>query len=544
MRLEVISQNAAQIEADALVIGLFAEAKDCGKSGSKSKDKDKDKTEACGSKPVFTPSALEIESATSGALSQIFATGDFTGAVGDMVVLYAPQGVKARRVIVVGLGEVEAMTEHIFMTVHEKVARATRAQSIVLTSEEWMPEGRDALWAARSAVRALIFAGTPLDGFKTDGKNRRCVIESIGWVLNDEENKDAVAESLEQGRIIARNMLWAKNLADMPPGICTPTFLVGSAKTIVVDCERFCVARKESTKGKIELEWMDRDEMDTADMGGILGVAAGSDEEPRLIKLAWYGAADRDEPPVVIVGKGVTFDSGGLNLKPGRSMPEMKYDMCGAVAALALVRAACEMNLRINIVAIAPCAENLPSGKAIKPSDILRISNGMTVEVLNTDAEGRLLLADALTEARRYNPAVCIDLATLTGACVVALGPDVSGLFCNDDALTSQLAEAADAADDPVWPMPMGGRYRELLKSNVADLANTGNQPHSGACTAATFLSEFAPDCPWAHLDIAGPANTTGENRQSTSRPMPLMLEWLMAYSANKPAKKVKKSKK
>ena len=207
----------------------------------------------------------------------------------------------------------------------------------------------------------------------------------------------------------------------------------------------------------------------------------------------------------------------------------MKYDMSGAAAALALVKMAADLRLPLNVVALAPCAENLPSGRALKPADIIRMGNSMTVEVLNADAEGRLLLADALYCAQRLNPAACVDVATLTGACVVALGTNISGLFCSSSELTAELTAAAESADDPVWPMPMGGRYRELLKSNCADLVNTGNQPHSGASTAATFLQAFAPKCPWAHLDVAGTANTTGADRQSTARPLPLLMEWLLA---------------
>ncbi len=560
MRQVVVAQNVAEIEADALVIGLFAAEKVPAQGeGKKAAHKDEKNQKALSEQPVYTASALEVESATSGALSKIFQSGDFTGAVGDLTVLYAPEGIKARRVIVVGLGPVDAMTENVFIKAHEKAARATKAESFALTSEEWAPQGRDAAWCARTAVRTMLFAHYRIAGLKSKPE-KNAPIESITWALNDEEAKDAVSAAIDQGRICAGAMIWAKEIADLPPNICDPSFMADAARSVAgfamlhkakdeaKDKHEDKHAEKHDEKhddvrGTVTCSVMDVADLNEAGMGGILGVAQGSLREPRLIELAWHGA-DADEAPIVFVGKGVTFDAGGLNLKPGRSMPEMKYDMCGAAAALAVVKAASELKLKANIVAIAPCAENLPSGSALKPADIITMANGMSVEVLNADAEGRLLLADALVRAASYKPAVCFDLATLTGACIVALGTDVSGLFCSDDELTNEIAQAADSADDPVWPMPMGGRYREMLKSNCADIANVCLQPHAGACTAATFLKEFAPACPWAHLDIAGPANTSGANRESTSRPLPLIFEWLLAHVKAADAKKAEKAAK
>ena len=517
MHYEVLTSNVAQVEADVLVVGFFAA------------DAGKEKKKEALDGPVYTPSALEVESASSGALSRLIASGDITGKKGESVVLYALEGIKARRVLVLGLGEIGKFDAQAYVALHRKIAAKAGAQSIVLTSEEWTPEGRTYAWAARSAVRAILFGGAKIKGLKTKPVEEK-PLKSVFWVTNDEQAQNEVALAVRQGAALAQAMIWGKQLADLPPNICTPSFVAEAAQALAeeINSEKGWKDKKEGKNRNkcVRCTVFDADELEKRGMQGILSVGQGSRQKPCLVELAYSGAAG--EAPICIVGKGITFDAGGLNLKPGRSMPEMKYDMCGAAAALAIVKAAAELELPVNITALAPCAENLPSGKALKPADVITMANGMTVEVLNADAEGRLILADALSYADSLKPAACLDLATLTGACIVALGTDVTGLFTDDDALAQELLEAADAADDAAWRMPMGGRYRELLKSNCADIVNTGNQPHSGACTAATFLKEFAPHCPWAHLDIAGPANTSGADRQSTSRPMPLVFEWLL----------------
>lgn len=517
-RCEVLTQNICEVDADALVVGLFAAPQgDSRESGG----------QAGNGAAVYTASALEVENATSGAVSRVLATGDFTGARGEIVVIYGPDGVKARRVILAGLGAIDAFNEEDFAEVHRKIAAAARGSSIVLTSEDFIPETRDARWAARTALRVMLFEKTPVKSFKSNARPAP-QLESVVWFSEDEAARGELLAALEEGCVCAEAMRIAKNLGDLPPNECTPQHMYETACRLR-DAVEGALTGEEAARPAVTVEVMRREDLEKAGMGGILAVGRGSDVEPLLIEFSWWGAADRAAAPIVVVGKGVTFDAGGLNLKPGRSMPEMKYDMSGAAAALALVKMAADLRLPLNVVALAPCAENLPSGRALKPADIIRMGNSMTVEVLNADAEGRLLLADALYCAQRLNPAACVDVATLTGACVVALGTNISGLFCSSSELTAELTAAAESADDPVWPMPMGGRYRELLKSNCADLVNTGNQPHSGASTAATFLQAFAPKCPWAHLDVAGTANTTGADRQSTARPLPLLMEWLLA---------------
>ena len=528
MHCEVFSSNAAQVQADVLVIGFFAP------------DVGKNKKEASAAGPIYTPSALEVESASSGALSRLVESGDITGKSGEEVVLYAPEGVQARRVHILGLGEIDKFDEKAYIAVHRKLAAKLRAQSVVLTSEEWTPEACSYAWAARSAVRALVFAAAKIKGLKTNPVEEKA-IKSIFWASNDEQMLDEVKHAMHEGTVLAQAMIWGKQLADLPPNVCTPSFVAEAAQTEAREINEK-KGWKDKKKGKKEGKHvrcvvLQADELQERGMNGILSVGQGSEEKACLIELSYCGA-EPAQAPIVIVGKGITFDAGGLNLKPGRSMPEMKYDMCGAAAALALVKAAAELELDVNITAVAPCAENLPSGKALKPSDVITMANGKTVEVLNADAEGRLILADALVYAAALKPAACLDLATLTGACIVALGTETTGLFTDDEKLAQELLEAAKSADDAAWRMPMGGHYRELLKSNCADIVNTGNQPHSGACTAATFLKEFAPACAWAHLDIAGPANTSGADRQSTSRPMPLVFEWLLMRLAEKADKK------
>jgi leucyl aminopeptidase len=267
-------------------------------------------------------------------------------------------------------------------------------------------------------------------------------------------------------------------------------------------------------------------------MGALLAVAQGSDLPPRLI-VCEYRGTKKSVAPICLIGKGITFDSGGISLKDPPAMDEMKFDMSGAATVLGAMRTVAELRLPINLVVIVAAAENMPSGGAVKPADIVTTMSGQTVEILNTDAEGRLVLCDALTYSRRFKPAAVIDVATLTGACVIALGNHFSGLMSNDAALSDELAAAGTRADDRAWPMPIGEEYVEQLKSNFADIANVGGR-EGGACTAASFLGKFAKDLHWAHLDVAGTAWLGGSQKGSTGRPVPLLVDFLVHRAAAK----------
>ncbi len=318
----------------------------------------------------------------------------------------------------------------------------------------------------------------------------------------------------EHGDAISTGASLAKDLGNLPANVCTPSYLANTARKLAVG------------NGKLSTKVLNETEMKRLGMGSLLSVTAGTIEPAKLIVMQYKGAGS--DKPVVLVGKGVTFDSGGISLKPGPAMDEMKYDMCGAASVIGVMATVAKLALPINLTVVVPTVENMPSGKATKPGDIVTSMSGQTIEVLNTDAEGRLILCDALTYSRRFKPAAIIDVATLTGACVVALGAHRTAVMSNTDALRNELVAAGDSAGDPAWPMPLGEEYAEQLKSNFADMANIGG-PGGGAVTAACFLEKFAEGLNWAHMDIAGTAWKSGAKKGATGRPVPLLSEMLLA---------------
>jgi leucyl aminopeptidase len=337
-------------------------------------------------------------------------------------------------------------------------------------------------------------------------------------VFVNETQKTLAEIGLQQGIAIAHGMALTKELADLPGNICTPSYLAEQALVLVGQHEQ------------LSCEILEESDMAALGMGAFLSVSRGSRQPAKLICLEYQGS-DANTKPIVLIGKGLTFDAGGISLKPGQGMDEMKYDMCGGASVLGILRAASLMNLKLNIVGLVPSSENLPDGDANKPGDIVTSMAGKTIEILNTDAEGRLLLCDVLTYAKKYDPEVVIDMATLTGACIVALGRVPSGLFGNDDQLCNDLLNASEIACDLLWRMPVWEEYQEQLKSNFADLANIGG-PDGGSITAACFLSKFAEDFRWAHIDIAGTAWRTGAAKGATGRPVALLSQFLINRAA------------
>ena len=324
----------------------------------------------------------------------------------------------------------------------------------------------------------------------------------------------AVAEGLERGEAIAAGTTLARECANRPGNHCTPSHLAEQAKRLAKDYG-------------LKVDVLDRKACEKLGMGSFLAVAQGSDEPPRFIVARWQGAG-KTEAPVVLVGKGITFDTGGISIKPAAAMDEMKFDMGGAASVLGTLRAVAQLKAKVNLIGIIPTCENMPSGRAIKPGDVVTSLSGQTIEILNTDAEGRLILCDALTYAERFKPAVVVDIATLTGACVVALGHHRSGLFSADDALAGELLAAGEQALDPAWRMPLDEEYGEELKSNFADMANVGSRD-GGAILAAMFLKRFTGKLRWAHLDIAGTAWNSGKAKGATGRPVPLLTHFVLA---------------
>ena len=324
----------------------------------------------------------------------------------------------------------------------------------------------------------------------------------------------AVGQGLERGAAIAEGVTLARECANRPGNHCTPSYLAAEAMKLA------------KAKG-VKVEVLERKDVAKLGMGSFLAVAQGSDEPLKFIVLRYQGAP-KTQAPVVLVGKGITFDTGGISLKPGAEMDEMKYDMGGAASVLGTIRSLSLLQPRLNVVGIIPACENMPSGRAVKPGDVVKSLSGQTIEILNTDAEGRLILCDALTYAERFKPAAVVDIATLTGACVIALGHHRSGLFSADDELAKELLAAGDVGHDPAWRMPVDDEYEEGLKSRYADVANIAGRA-GGAITAAMFLKRFAGKYRWAHLDIAGTAWKSGANKGATGRPVPLLTHFLLA---------------
>jgi len=473
----------------------------------------------------MTASARRVDRLSGGTVRAAVASGDVKGKRGSVVVLRSPLGVASARVAVVGLGKSTDFGDKAYAEAVAATLRGCGAgvHVLVLACTEWKVTGRNAQWNARALVLAARASAFRSDELKSkasapsadDERNAKLRIT----VLADKRDR-ALDTGLRQGEAISNGVELTKRLGNLPGNVCTPDFLAVQA-------------RKLGREWNLKVQVLERRQIEALRMGSFLSVTKGSDQPPRFIVLRYEGAGGTGfADPVALVGKGITFDSGGISLKPGAAMDEMKYDMCGAGTVLGTLRAIAELKLKINVVGVIPACENLPSGSATKPGDIVTSMSGQTIEVLNTDAEGRLVLCDALTYVQRYKPAAIIDIATLTGACVVALGNVHSGLFSPDNALAAELLAAAGAAGDTAWRMPLDEDYQDQLKSNFADMANIGLAGNAGAVTAACFLARYVKGQRWAHLDIAGTAWRGGAAKGATGRPVPLLTEFLIKRAA------------
>jgi leucyl aminopeptidase len=374
-------------------------------------------------------------------------------------------------------------------------------------------DGRDAAWRVQQAVTLAQESVYRFELMKSRKDPAKAALKELVLAVADRADVKAAEIALTRGRALAEGMALTKDLGNLPPNVCTPTYLADQARDL-------------GKRYRMKVQVFDRADMEKMGMGALLAVARGSHEPPKFIVVEHRGGR-KEGKPVVLVGKGITFDTGGISIKPAAEMDEMKFDMSGAGSVLGTLKAIGEMKLPLNVVGLVPTTENMPGGQAVKPGDIVKSMSGQTVEILNTDAEGRLILCDALTYAERYDPSAVIDIATLTGACVIALGHVASGLFANDDALAQELLTAADAAHDRAWRLPLWDDYQDQLKSNFADFANIGGRP-AGSVTAACFLARFARKFKWAHLDIAGTAWRSGKEKGATARPVPMLTEFLV----------------
>jgi len=473
---------------------------------------------ACQENGQLTASAEKVDELSGGFLRRFLSYGDFTAEAGQCQLLYGIPGIGAERLLLVGVGSEKKLSEGKL----QKAARAlgreiarSELSEIHLALADVAVAHRSGAAANELWLRGILDGQYRFDQHRQPAKRPRRSLRKINILLPEsgsEGERQEWQQSCDLALAISRASDWARDLANQPGNICTPTWLADQAVAMA------------QARG-IAYEILGPAEMEELGMHLLLGVAQGSRQEPRLIVLHYRGGAE-GAAPIVLVGKGLTFDAGGISLKPADKMDEMKYDMCGGAAALAAIQAAADLALPLNITAIVPASENLPDGKATKPGDIHRSMAGLTVEIINTDAEGRLILADALTYAKRFNPEAVIDMATLTGACVIALGHQTAAVLGNHEGLVSELLQAGRSSQDRAWELPLFEEYQEQLKSPFADLSNVGGRP-AGTITAACFLSRFTEDYRWAHLDIAGVAWQSGDNKGATGRPVPLLVHFL-----------------
>ena len=457
-----------------------------------------------------------VDQASGGAISAILKRGDLQGKPGQTLLLHGLPNLKAERVLLVGTGKKGELDGRQW----RKVANAllTTLKSLggtdaALALQDVQVKDRDTYARTRMLVEALADGRYVFDQFKSK-KNDAPALSKV-TLLADKAEQDQVEQATRHATAIAAGMSFARDLGNLPPNVCHPTYVADQAKQL------------SKTFKSLKVDVLDEKKLRELGAGAFLAVSQGSDQ-PGCIVVMQYNGGKKSDQPYTLVGKGITFDTGGISLKPGQGMDEMKYDMCGAASVLGTFRAALELQLPINLVGLLACAENMPSGNATRPGDIVTTMSGQTVEILNTDAEGRLVLCDTLTYAERFKPRAVIDVATLTGACIVALGSNTSGLLGNNDELLQQVLGAGQKADDRAWQLPLFDEYQEQLDSPFADIANIGG-PKAGTITAACFLSRFAKAYPWAHLDVAGTAWTSGgKEKGATGRPVPLLTQYLL----------------
>lgn len=468
----------------------------------------------------LSPPTAALDKASGGYIATVVESGRLTGKAGQTLPLFNAPGLTCDCALLVGLGPRDDFGP--------KVLRAATAAAVKALGEHGIGNAcstlsliaggaADVYWRVRHSVEAASDAAYAFVQCKSKTDEADVPLESFSLAVPPKTGANAARPAVRDGSAIAAGVSFAKELGNMPGNICTPAYLAEQARKL---------AERQS---KIKVSVLEEDAMRKLGMGALLAVSRGSREPAKLIVMEYRGAA-KSKKPYALVGKGITFDAGGISLKPPAAMDEMKFDMCGAASVFGTLQAIAELKLPINVVGVVPSSENLPDGAANKPGDIVTTLSGQTVEILNTDAEGRLILCDALTYTERFEPVTVIDIATLTGACVIALGAHASGLFGNDDALVRELLAAGRQATDRAWQLPLWDDYQEQLKSNFADFANVGGR-EAGSITAACYLSRFTGKFRWAHLDIAGTAWKNGAQKGATGRPVTLLAQYLIARS-------------
>jgi len=461
--------------------------------------------------------ALEIDKKSGGLISKLMADGDFEGKASQVAVAYSCGNLPSKRIALVGLGKQKEFNLEKLRAAFAKVMRHLRGMNVKEASTSvnlnLIPGKKDQI--VQAAVEGALLGLYQYTPYKTVGREEFKEMDEFN-IIADAKEYAVIEPSVKKAKIIADAVCFVRDMISAPSNEMTPSIMAQKAQE---------VAKRKNVTCTV----LDRKKMQELGMNALLAVASGSQEEPKFIILEYSGGRKKDAP-VVLVGKGLTFDSGGISLKPSDKMEEMKTDMSGGAAVIAALRAAADLKLPLNIVGLVPATENLPDGRAYKPGDILRSYSGKTIEVLNTDAEGRLVLADTLAYSARFRPAAVVDVATLTGACVIALGEEVIGMLGTDEELKREIRNAGEKTGERVWELPLWENYHEQIKSDIADYKNTGGRP-AGTITAAAFLSKFVGDFPWVHLDIAGPAWTTKDKayipKGASGIPVRLLVEFL-----------------
>lgn len=474
-----------------------------------------------------SPSAASLNTLSQGFLSTILNQGDLDGKTGQTLLLHAVPHVSAwaQRVLLIACGEEQSLNDNQYREILRKTIsclNTTGATDATCTLTELNVKNRDIHWKVRQIVEIFLEAQYQFVDFKSKPENNNAILTHIHLRVAAAELKTA-EQALREGLAIAHSVQKTKDLGNTPPNICTPAFLAKEAIAL------------STAFPNIQTTVLEKTELEALNMGALLAVGQGSMHPPKLITIEYRGQNYDNTQPIILVGKGITFDTGGNSLKSPSNMIGMKYDMCGGASVLATLQAVSELNLPLHIIGVIPTAENMPGSKAARPDDIVTTASGQTVEILNTDAEGRLILCDALHYCTRFNPEVVIDIATLTGACVMALGRYPSGLFSNHATLSKALVQAGNFSGDRCWELPLWEDYQENLASNFADMANISNVPEGGAITAACFLARFTSAYHWAHLDVAGTAfRATGKEKAATGRPVPLLIQYLIDRAQTK----------
>jgi leucyl aminopeptidase len=471
-------------------------------------------------KKKLLPEVATLDKATGGAITALLKAGDIDGKIDSTALLHHPQGIKAQRILLIGCGDINSCSAKDFRKIAMASARVLKSLPLnEAVSSLAMIEVTEFDLSARvrseiEAYGSARYTFNQLRSSKDDGKKK--LLKSLAFHSHNSNETDQISRAITQGAAISAGITLTRDLSNLPGNICTPSYLATRAKML---------AKSHSA---IKTTVLDEHQMKQLGMGALLSVSRGSRQPAKLIVMEYIGKGVKaSSKPVVLVGKGLTFDAGGISLKPAAKMDEMKYDMCGGATVFGAMQAAAEMALPLHLVGIIPSSENMPDGDANKPGDVVTSMSGQTIEILNTDAEGRLILCDALTYAKRFNPEVIIDIATLTGACIIALGNHTSGLLGNDEPLIAELLDAGKQSGDRAWQLPLWDEYDEQLKSPFADMANIGG-PAAGTITAACFLARYTKEYRWAHLDIAGTAWRSDSEKGATGRPLPMLMQFLI----------------